>query len=1257
MTGANRKLANPVLQAIRSALGGSLGRISLGTPETVHGKVVQSGSNRPVPSRVSRLGIGGGPPAWIPAPCPEARAFEPGSRFLLGGVEYALPVVRLMVRDRRGAGGSVSFLEWEDLVRDALTVWTFGPTRRGAERLFGLGPGECPPRRIPDFLAARGLPDRVPMAGRAAKAVAVVLEWLLLGARPPVRIAAEKLGIELPETSGLLVKCQERRVWAASAGHMVETLFQDGAKPGACPRRAKNRAGATGRMSFSPGSPDHGIDPYRTPESADIRLQGLLGKGTCVSRRRLVAPGPGPALSLPTGQIPFLGHNDPRRIMVGANYIRQAVDLAAPEPPLARAGGAHAEATAHGVNLRVAYMAWRGLNHEDAWVISEPAAAKLASVRRRCLEFPIRSAEEMPEVLVREGDRVARGTPLIRRLIRGLLVDFSVRGMLDTAGFDFGGALPAGGQPGEYPCVSDTAGEVERVEVVEFSRGGSVPPSPRRCRSMWRGLVSVVVLEKIPLRVGDKLSNRHAAKGIVGAILHEASMPRWNGEPLEALLDPVGVVNRGNWGQIHETIGGASGDPFNAAVASPAQDPSDGGLSRVELPADGSWLGGPVMAVAGRQFVMRMHQNALSKASQSPLGERARRLEIRRRRQVFNYQARYAAWARGLPGYSGTRPTAGFGALSRVLMSAGFSLEASPVEKSATLARLELSGEPPARLPGLDKSLAGGGKRLRLEAVLGSAGEVVAAYPLRQEVEVAFRDGRGRSESLRVGWVPVPPLSDREPSTLNGRKRDHPLTASLKRLLKEDIRGENAKHLAIAVRNVMWCAYAVSVSVRGQLDKSTIYHRRVQRQEVDHSLTGIIAPAGGDWAPQIGLGEIGLPAFLCEALRFEDGGLPERVWITRPPVLHQWGLLSVRPVELDTDEPVIRLHPALIGPLGADFDGDTVYVFRDIPTHPAASLGAIARDAFPEASLWDDVLGEPKFVPGKQYRHGLWMAFGGGDNELRSLLDRCGVGRDWDFERSFNGLMASLSAAPAGELRGLGLPPGRAEPRLADWSTLDRIALRHLAGDPGMGLRLTTADGLAELPLVASGAAKRDQALAAGPFLRGESLEAYPFRRDDAAVNDQVGEIMQDSKLSVPRFGAAINHLINRPRPGWLSREYIRVCQALTERITQQALSVKAGKRPFPRPLFLQLRRSIENLGRGQTGRVSDWGVNDPGTLKALGRLADLILEVIRTGCDPFGRDPATDFLKDPGKLRQIILDHGRIRFDLEDPRFSYWIE
>ena len=95
------------------------------------------------------------------------------------------------------------------------------------------------------------------------------------------------------------------------------------------------------------------------------------------------------------------------------------------------------------------------------------------------------------------------------------------------------------------------------------------------------------------LGVGDKLSNRHGAKGVVTRILPDADMPQLpDGTPIELILSPTSMVSRLNFGQQREAVMGrlaqAEGTP---AVVPPFQAPSEkvlkARLVEAGLPEDG----------------------------------------------------------------------------------------------------------------------------------------------------------------------------------------------------------------------------------------------------------------------------------------------------------------------------------------------------------------------------------------------------------------------------------------------------------------------------------------------------------------------------------------------------------------------------------------------------------------------------------------------------------------------------------------------
>ncbi len=95
-------------------------------------------------------------------------------------------------------------------------------------------------------------------------------------------------------------------------------------------------------------------------------------------------------------------------------------------------------------------------------------------------------------------------------------------------------------------------------------------------------LAKVYIAKKRKLKVGDKLAGRHGNKGIVSRIVRLEDMPfTEDGEPVDVVLNPLGVPSRMNLGQILETVLGWAGKKMGVRFATPIFD----GASRDEIEA------------------------------------------------------------------------------------------------------------------------------------------------------------------------------------------------------------------------------------------------------------------------------------------------------------------------------------------------------------------------------------------------------------------------------------------------------------------------------------------------------------------------------------------------------------------------------------------------------------------------------------------------------------------------------------------------
>ena len=86
-------------------------------------------------------------------------------------------------------------------------------------------------------------------------------------------------------------------------------------------------------------------------------------------------------------------------------------------------------------------------------------------------------------------------------------------------------------------------------------------------------LAKVYIADKRRVSIGDKMAGRHGNKGIVALVVPEEDMPYdENGEPVDLVLNPLGVPSRMNLGQLYETMLGWAGDKLGKRYYTPVFD-------------------------------------------------------------------------------------------------------------------------------------------------------------------------------------------------------------------------------------------------------------------------------------------------------------------------------------------------------------------------------------------------------------------------------------------------------------------------------------------------------------------------------------------------------------------------------------------------------------------------------------------------------------------------------------------------------------
>ena len=232
-----------------------------------------------------------------------------------------------------------------------------------------------------------------------------------------------------------------------------------------------------------------------------------------------------------------------------------------------------------GKNMLIGFLPYHGWNYEDAIIVSESAAKKLAY---KCIEQNrLELDEEVLYSLIDEtqykpmpsnGERIYEGQEIfkISKLasdnISALIPCY--KSILSPSNGKFYANVKIRKETVAHSLMSkwlkDTLKEQEIQENVLIEALTDIIDAPpererytyiknkRKIQSKTCVIDYQIVSEK-PLFVGSKLANRHGNKGVISKILPDNQMPKLSdGTPLEILFNPLGVISRMNIGQIFE---------------------------------------------------------------------------------------------------------------------------------------------------------------------------------------------------------------------------------------------------------------------------------------------------------------------------------------------------------------------------------------------------------------------------------------------------------------------------------------------------------------------------------------------------------------------------------------------------------------------------------------------------------------------------------------------------------------------------------
>ena len=313
-----------------------------------------------------------------------------------------------------------------------------------------------------------------------------------------------------------------------------------------------------------------------------------------------------------------------------------------------------------GKNLLIGFMTWEGYNYEDAIILNERLIMEdvLTSIHIEKYESEARDTKLGPEEITRDIPNV--GDDALKDLDEDGIVRIGAE--VNSGDILVGKVTPKGETEltaeerllraifGEKAReVRDTSLKVPHgetgivVDVKIFSRdnGDELPPGVNK-------LVRVYIATKRKIQVGDKMAGRHGNKGVISRILPEEDMPFLeNGQPLQVMLNPLGVPSRMNVGQVLEVHLGLAAKSKDWYIATPVFDGatekdiiellkdsgySETGKLRLRDGRTGEYFDNPV--TVGYMYMLKLHHlvddkiharstGPYSLVTQQPLGGKA----------------------------------------------------------------------------------------------------------------------------------------------------------------------------------------------------------------------------------------------------------------------------------------------------------------------------------------------------------------------------------------------------------------------------------------------------------------------------------------------------------------------------------------------------------------------------------------------------------------------------------------------------------
>jgi len=215
--------------------------------------------------------------------------------------------------------------------------------------------------------------------------------------------------------------------------------------------------------------------------------------------------------------------------------------------------------------LLTAMMEYNGYNFEDGIVISQSVADKDKLTSLHGIEEEVLVSENDRIMFIGEiGQHIEKGQPLLRKTMGDVeeIIGFEEDESTDLLAGQFIKKSPGGRivdilvysnvAPSKFPKLKDlaarTAKRYDKAPKEKFTFKGE---------TIKGVLITFRIEQELKVDIGDKLTGRYGNKGIISLVQKDELMPRMpNGDRIEIILNPIGVVNRMNISQIYEMYTG-----------------------------------------------------------------------------------------------------------------------------------------------------------------------------------------------------------------------------------------------------------------------------------------------------------------------------------------------------------------------------------------------------------------------------------------------------------------------------------------------------------------------------------------------------------------------------------------------------------------------------------------------------------------------------------------------------------------------------